>query len=293
MRPVLAVLLVAPLLGACNSSEPPPQPAGPVAETTSPKDSPAPYKVLADETNTQANTVEYHALLPAQPKHDDADKLLKYLYRHLMTRGDYKPAGLAAYVYSDEAQYKTPPRSPIASVVQKPGELGPTFDNKVPLEFWQSIDQALPHSDKGWKLEKKIARNDADKTLTITVPYTEPGEDRWADKLSFNQAMVVFTDTTRALFDKVPELHAMTYVGRWKDQDVVKISLDRTQYQTVKLDDLEEQIGQLHGRAYLELSEGRGTDTSVAKANAQRMAALYKKMLGQLKGHAWVSPTLK
>ena len=293
MRRVLAVLLLAPFLGACNSSEPPPQPAGPVAETTSPKDSPTQYKVLADETNKQANTVEYHVLLPAQPKHDDADKLLKYLYRHLMTRTEDKPAGIAAYVYSDEAQYKTPPRSPIASVVQKPGDLGPTFDNKVPLEFWQSIDQALPHSDKGWKLEKKIQRNDADKTLTITVPYTEPGEDRWADKLSFNQAMVVFTDTTRALFDKVPELRAMTYIGRWKDQDVLKISLDRAQYQTAKLDDLEEQIAQLHGRAFLELSTGRGSDTSVAKANAQRMAALYKKTLGQLKGHAWVSPTLK
>jgi hypothetical protein len=74
---------------------------------------------------------------------------------------------------------------------------------------------------------------------------------------------------------------------------VVKISLDRAQYQAVNLADLEEQIGQLHGRAYLELSTGKGSDASVAKANAQRMAAIYKKMLGQLKGHAWVSPTLK
>jgi hypothetical protein len=31
----------------------------------------------------------------------------------------------------------------------------------------------------------------------------------------------------------------------------------------------------------------------VAKDNAQRMAAIYKKMLGQLKGKATVSPTLK
>ena len=86
---------------------------------------------------------------------------------------------------------------------------------------------------------------------------------------------------------------AMTFVGTWKDQDVVKISLDRAQYQAINLGDLEEQIGQLHGRAFLELSTGKGTDASVAKANAQRMAAIYKKALGQLKGHAWVSPTLK
>ena len=278
---------------SCTNSNEAPAPTGPVAETTSPKDSPTAYKVLADEVNKQANTADYHVLLPAQPKHDDADALLKYLYRHLMTRNEEPPAGVAAYVYSDEAQYKTPPRSPIASVIQKPGDVGPTFENKVPLEFWQQIDQAVSHTDKGWKLEKKIERDDAQKTLTITYNYTEPGKDEWAEKLGYNQAMAEFTDIAKDLFEKVPELHAMTFVGRWKDQDVVKISLDRTQYQAINLADLEEQIGQLHGRAFLELSTGKGSDASVAKGNAQRMQALYKKTLGQLKGHVWVAPTLK
>jgi hypothetical protein len=177
--------------------------------------------------------------------------------------------------------------------VQNPGDVGPKFDNKVPLEFWQQVDQALPHSDKGWKLEAKIERNDANKTLTLTQPYNEPGKDQYAEQLSFNQAMVVFTDSTKQLFEKVPELRALSFIGRWKDQDVVKISLDRTQYQAVNLGDIEEQIGQLHGRAFLELATNRGSDAKISKANAQRMAAIYKKMLGQLKGHAWVSPTLK
>ncbi|HXU72083.1 MAG TPA: hypothetical protein VN947_22275 [Polyangia bacterium] len=262
-------------------------------ETASPKDSPMPYKVLADNVDKATNTAEYHVLLSAPPKHDEADALLKYLYRHLMTRAEPQPAGVSAYVYSDEAQYKTPPRSPIASVVQKPGDVGPAFDNKVPLEFWQQVDQALPHTDKGWKLEKKIDRQDDQKTLTITMPFTEPGEDRWADKLSFNQAMVIFTDTAKELFEKVPELRAFNFIGRWKDQDVVKIGMDRAAYQAVNIGDIEEQIGQLHGRAFLELATNHGSEKSVEKGNTQRMAAIYKKMLGQLKGHAWVSPTLK
>jgi hypothetical protein len=290
-RALVGSLILA--LGCSTSSEPPPQPAGPVAETASAKDSPMAYKVLADEVNKNANTVDYHLIIAPTAKHDDVDGLLKYLYRHLMTRTETQPAGLAAYVYTDESQYKTPPRSPIASVIQKPGDVGPTFENKVPLEFWQQVDQALPHSDKAWKLAKKIERNDQNQTLTLTQPYTEPGEDKWSEKLSFNQAMTEFTDETKELFEKVPELRAMNFIGTWKDQPVVKISLDRAQYQSLKLADLEESIGQLHGRAFLELSTGHGTDASVAKANAQRMAAVYKKMLGQLKGHAWVSPTLK
>ena len=295
----VASLLVVCSLAACSNpideraNQQAQKNAQAVGETTSPKDSPLPYKVLADDVNKATNTVDFHVLVAQQPKHDEADALLKWLYRHLMTRAEPQPAGVAAYVYSDEAQYKTPPRSPVASVVQKPGDVGPAFDNKVPLEFWQQIDQALPHTDKGWKLEKKIDRNDENKTLTITVPYTEPGEDRWADKLSFNQSMTIFTDTVKELFEKVPELCAMNFIGRWKDQDVVKIGMDRQQYQAINIGDIEEQIGQLHGRAFLELATNRGTDKSVDKANTQRMAAVYKKMLGQLKGHAWVSPTLK
>jgi hypothetical protein len=201
-----------------------------------------------------------------------------------MTRVEPQPAGVAVDVGGDEAQYKTPPRSPIASVVQKPGDVGPTFENKVPLEFWQQIDQALPHADKGWKLEKKVERDDANKTLTITVPYTEPGEDRWAEKLSFNQAMVVFTDTAKELFEKVPELRAFTFVGRWKDQDVVKIGMDRTQYQAINIGDIEEQIGQLHGRAFLELASGRGSDKSVERATRSAWPPSTKRCSGSSRG---------
>ena len=116
--------------------------------------------------------------------------------------------------------------------------------------------------------------------------------------------MNIFTDVAQQLFEKVPELASMTYVGTWatacKDQspscpveDVVKITLDRETYHSLKLNDVEEQMGQLHGRAYLEMSMGKGTDASISKANSARMAALYKKMLGQMKGQAWVSPKLK
>jgi hypothetical protein len=290
----MRLLAVASLLYSLGCSQPAtPQATGPAADTVSPANSPIQYKVLADETNSAANTVDYHVLIAEQPKHDAADGLLKFLYRHLMTRRENQPAGMAAHVYSNESQYKTPPRSPIATVIKKPEDLAPTFDNKVPLEFWQQVDQALEHSDKGWKLEKKIERDDAAKTLVITQPYTEPGKDAWAEQLSFNMALNVFTDTAQALFEKVPELSAMTFVGRWKDEDVVRISLDRASYQASKLNEIEEQIGQLHGRAFLELSTGRSSDAQASKANAQRLAGVYKKMLAGLKGKATISPKLK
>src|SRR5271170_2631713 len=106
MRRALATGFIIGCFVGCNSSEPVPQPTGPVAETASAKDSPIAYRVLADEVNKQANTVDYHLLIAAGTKHDDVEGLLKYLYRHLMTRTETQPTGLAAYVYTDESQYK-------------------------------------------------------------------------------------------------------------------------------------------------------------------------------------------
>jgi|GEM_PF-2628435 len=293
VRSVVAALAFSGLLGLSGCPESKPATTADAPKTnTPPKGSPIPFTVLSDEDNRNTNSVEYHILIAENPKHDDVDALLKFVYRHLMTRRDPAPIAVAAHVYSSEVQYKTPPRSPIASVTQKSGELGQNFDNRVPLEFWQQIDQALDHGDKGWKLEKKLTRDDANKTLTIQVPYTEPGKDQWADTLSYTMALNIFADTAKTLFEKVPELRSLTFVGQWKDEDVVKISLDRPLYQSLKLGEIEDKVGALHGQAYLEMSAGKN-DAQVAKANAARLNALYKKMLTGLKGQAFVSPKLK
>ena len=263
-------------------------------ETASPKDAPTQYKVLLDDSNKQTNTAEYHVLVAAQPKHDEADALLKYLYRHLMTRAEPQPAGVAAYVYSDEAQFKTPPRSPIASVVQKPGDVGPAFDNKVPLEFWQQIDQAMLARRQGLEAREE-GRAQRRATRRSPSPCRTPSRAKIAGPTSSRSIRPWSSSPTRprSCSRRSPSCAPSTSSGRWKDQDVVKIGMDRTQYQAINIGDIEESIGQLHGRAFLELATNHGTEKSVEKGNTQRMAATYKKMLGQLKGHAWVSPTLK
>jgi hypothetical protein len=119
------------------------------------------------------------------------------------------------------------------------------------------------------------------------------GKDEWAQSISFNLAMNAFTDVAQSLFDKVPELRGLTFVGRWRDEDVLKITLDRANFQALKLGSLEDQMGQIHGRAYLEASMGKGSDASLSKATESRRAALYKKMLAGVKVKPFVSPKLK
>ena len=117
------------LLGCPAQSEQPTGGAGPAPDTACPKDFPTTCKVLKDSTDVKTNSTEYHVLLAADTKHSDAEKLLKSLYRHLMTRRDTEPAALAGYLYTSEAQFSTPPLSPrqkIRQLCRSAGRLTPT-----------------------------------------------------------------------------------------------------------------------------------------------------------------------
>lgn len=309
-HPTLALAALAGLAavaGAATGCKSAPEaPAAPAAETSSPADSPLAYKVLDDRTVN--NAVEYHVLIADGTRHDDVEKLLKYLYRHLVQRREDEPAALAAYVYSSEAAFRSPPRAPVAQVVKKSGDRGPTFEDKVPLEFSQEVELAVhplreneapeayalrrASEDKAQR-KPRIERDDAARTVTVTVPYTEAGKDGWAETLSFNQAMNTFTDLARSLFDSVADLKQLTYAGVWKDKEVVRIAITRADYSALKLNELEERIGQHHGRVFLELATSRSNDAKAARDQAALVAKEYKAMLAQLKGKARVDPALK
>lgn len=293
----LVVLAIA--IGACEEKRPP----APEAPTTksAPADAPVPYQVLKDELNNGTN--ELHVLVASTIRHDETQKLLEFLYRHVMTRHEDPPAGMAGYIYTSEAAFRTPPATPIGTVLKRPSDLGPRFDNKLPLEFSQEIDQALSRradTDKGWKHALKVARNDEARSVSLTVPYTELGKDEWAQTLSFNQALQTFCDLAMALFDNVHELRALTFSGIWKDREVVHIALTRAEYQALKLNELEERIGAHHGSVFIEMGAGKSSQLSPEQANraASRQAAdviakEYRGMLAQLKGRATVSSSLK
>src|SRR5262245_104396 len=93
-------------LVACPSNDQP-QSTGPQGDKDCPKELGAKCKVLKDETDKL--NVEYHVLVSPETKHEDAEKYLQALYRHLMTRRDSTPNNLAGYLYTNEAQFTTPP----------------------------------------------------------------------------------------------------------------------------------------------------------------------------------------
>lgn len=280
-------------------------PEGPKVDTESPPNSPIKYKVLLDKTDN--NQTEYHILVADDAKHDDVEALLKFVYRHLWQRNENEMAAVSSYVYNTEGAFKTPPRTPIAKGIRKLGDIGPVFENNVPLEFWQEIEEALksdterreqkPRWDEKLPLGRKVERDDPAKALTLTVPQAQPTLDgknlEWVETVSFAQAMNAFTDTTIQIFENVPDLRTFTFIGTWKDHELTRITLNREDYAKLDLPGIGEKVGQHHGRAFLELATGRGSDKKVEKGISDRISKDYRSVLTQLKGKAKVDPTLK
>lgn len=285
-------------LTGCPPQEDDKKPTGPQPDTVCPKELTAKCKVLRDESDNSKLSTEYHALVPADTKHDEAQKYLEALYRHLMTRRDSTPNNLAGHIYTNEAQFNTPPLSPVASVTMKPGDKAPTFENKIPLELWQQVEETLKlkdRADRKLNLKRKLTylAEPEKGQVTLTLPFTEGDKDDWAKDLSFSQVMGFFTEYAMQLFNNIPDLKNLVYIAQWQDKNVASIECNRADFGALHLRDIEERIGQLGGRAFLELTEGKTSDASAEKRMNSRKAAEYRKITNFLKQKAIVSPALK
>ena len=183
------------------------------------------YKVLADDVNKQANTVDYHVLVAGAaqarrrrrapqvslpPPHDARRAAAGRRRRlRLQRRGAVQDAAALADRQRHPEAGRRRPR-----VRQQGAARVLAADRSGAAARRQGLEAR--EEDRARRRQQ-----DADHHACRT-----PSRARIAgpSKLSFNQAMVIFTDTAKELFEKVPELRAMTFVGRWKDQDVVKIS---------------------------------------------------------------------
>jgi hypothetical protein len=285
------------LLSGCPEQPAVPLAAGPKPDTVCPKGLPSECKVLRDEFDEKKLVAKYHVLVPKGTKHDDADAYLKALYRYLWMRRDVTPTQVGAYVYTDEAQFSTPPESPVAVVTQNPSDKSPTFENKIALELWQQVEQAIKLSARAdRKLKRKLEYvAEPDKGLvTVIMPFTAGMTEEWAPDLDYSQAIAYFSELSQQLFNNIPELKVFLYRARWKDQDVVQIELSKADYDRIGLAQVEQRIGQLAGRTFLELATGKGgSEASVEKSHNRRRAAEYKKAIDQIKGKVLISPLLK
>ena len=72
-------------------------------------------------------------------------------------------------------------------MVQKPGDKAPNFENKIPKELWQQVEETLKlaeRADRKMKLKRKLEYvAEADKgKVTVTLPFTEGQQRRVVER---------------------------------------------------------------------------------------------------------------
>ena len=248
------------------------------------------YKVLADEVNKQANTVDFHVLVAAQPKHDEAERSSSILYRHLMTRAEPQPAArrrlrlqrrgavqdaaaLAGRRRRAEAGRRRPHlRQQGAARVLAAGRSGAAA-HRQGLEAEQE-DRAQRRAEDA---HHHRAVHRARRGSVGRQALVQPGDGHLH---RYRQGAV--REGARA---EGHELHRpLEGPGRGQDRHGPHATIRRC-----NIGDIEEQIGQLHGRAFLELSTGNGSTRPSQGQHASAWPPSTRRCSAQLKGHAWPS----
>ncbi|HJZ89053.1 MAG TPA: hypothetical protein VKN99_27970 [Polyangia bacterium] len=253
------------------------------------------FKTVEDTVSTDKERVKVRLALSQPAEREQIDALMKDAYRQVMTRIGLEPSVVEIYVYANEERAKSAPDAWSGSCVKHQSDKGPTFENKVPLTFPKAVTAALGKDTFVGKLQPKVEIDEAKHHVTLTIPYVEPGKDAWADPFSYNTAMAVFVDYTRRLYENVPDMDGLTFIGVWKEQPVVRINLAvKDDYNTLDLYALGERIGGKQGKAFAEAQLTKKTDAQITKEKRQAERKEYEAALKKLpKGAVQIASSLK
>jgi hypothetical protein len=93
------------------------------------------------------------------------------------------------------------------------------------------------------------------------------GKDQYVEKLKLSSALGDWIDLTSSLFRKVPDLAAVTFSGLHNDNEVVRISMSRKQFDE-DFSGLQESIAAHAAVTFQSLGTGRSSDKAAEKEPA-------------------------
>jgi hypothetical protein len=249
------------------------------------------FHMVKDEVSTDKERVEIRIALDGPVERDAIDALVKDVYRQAMTRLAVEPSAVAIYVHPKEGSAA----APLATFIKRQSDKGPVLENKVALTFPKAVTAALHGDTFVGSLQPKVEIDEAKHAVTLTIPYVEPGKDAWAGELSYPTALATFTEYAQRLYQTVPDLNGLTFIGVWKDQPVVRVTLaSKEDYNTLDLYALGERIGGKQGRTFAEAQLTHKSDAVLTKEKRAAERKEYEAALAKLpKGSVFVAAALK
>jgi hypothetical protein len=281
----------------------------------------AKFSVVADDvtgpTDGQKVMMRLAMLQPA--KRDQMYAPMKLLYAHVMKRTVFEPIHFEGWFYASEAEARAGGSNMLAKIVREQTDRAPKCENNVKYDFAEQVDRAFIRSTRGEQElhedlgdtchiaeKKKVARYDekfrlktsykldaGNQAVEITYPYVEMGKDEYLANLKTNSAMAAWAEYMTSMFSNAQELKALTFVGTWKDEPVVRISVSREQFDNI-LSRLQETIASHAAITFQSIGMGAKSTEAAEKEQEKFKSKTYRDALSRLpKEQVTISPKLK
>jgi hypothetical protein len=313
---ILAAALAAP---ACKQEEQGPKPC--CTQLDIPPGV-AKFTIVADDVTgpSDGQKVMIRAGLLQPAKRDQMYAPMKLLYANVMKRTVFEPIHFEGWFYASESDARAGNESNvIAKVVREQTDRAPKCENNVKYDFAEQVDRAFIRSTRGEQElqedlndtchiaeKKKVARYDekfrlktsykldaGNQAVEINYPYVEMGKDEYVANLKINSAMAAWAEYMTSMFSSAQPLKALTFVGMWNDEPVIKISVSREQYDST-LSRLQETVAAHAAITFQSIGMGAKSSEAAEKEQEQFKSKTYKDALAQLpKEQVSISPKLK
>ena len=253
-------------------------------------------------------------------KRDQLYAPMKVLYAYVMKRTAFEPIHFEGWFYPSESDAKIGGEAKLmGKVVREQTDRAPKCDNRVPYDFVEQVDRAFIHSTQGEQVlqedmndtchiaeKKKQVRYDekfAHKTtykldvgnqaVEISYPFLEMGKDEFVADLKTNSAMAAWAEYMTSMFSNAEQLKSLTFIGIYKEEPVIKISISRQQFDNL-LARLQETIASHAAITFQTIGMGAKTSEAAEKEQEKFKSKTYKDALSRLpKEQVTISPKLK
>jgi hypothetical protein len=276
------------------------------------------FTVIKDDVSgpSDGQSVHIRVALKQKTKRDDIYPALQFLYRYAMTREPFEPTSFAGEFFTSEGEAQSG-TNPAAKIWRERSDKGPKCDNSIPLEFPEQVEKAFAYSMNRAVPEdlsdtchlsdkKREARFDdkfthkptykidpARQAVEVSYPYLETGKDEYVKSITFNNAMTYWAEFTNTMFSKAPNLKELTYSGMLNDDQIMKITVTRQEFDS-KLSTVQETIASFAAITFAKLGLHKTDDKGALKEQEQQKTKTYKAALSFLpKERVFISPKLK
>jgi hypothetical protein len=253
-------------------------------------------------------------------KHDQVYAPMKVLYAYAMKRTVFEPTHFEGWFYSSEAAAKSGGEaSAIGKIVRTQSDRAPKCENNVNYDFPEQVERAFIHSTQGEQVlqedlndtchiaeKKKQVRYDekfahktsykldvANQAVELSYPFLEMGKDEFLADLKLNSALAAWAEYMTSMFSQAQQLKSMTFVGIYKEEPAIRISVSREQYDNI-LSRLQETIASHAAITFQTIGMGAKSSEQAEKEQEKFKSKTYKGALDKLpKEQVTISPKLK